>query len=60
MEKEEAVSGYYYLNMPNYPVIKDKPNNLLILSIGFVFGLLISILYVVVKLALSKIILRRK
>lgn len=42
VEKEGAVSGYYYLSEPDYPVIKDKPQKGLIIVIGFIIGLMIS------------------
>ena len=59
VEKEGAVSGYYYLSEPDYPVIKDKPNKMLISLIGFILGLLVSILYIVLKNFLNDIILRK-
>ena len=42
VEKESAVSGYYYLSEPDYPVTKDKPKKGLIIVIGFVIGLIFS------------------
>ena len=52
VEKESAVSGYDYLSSPDYPVVKDKPNKILISLIGFILGLLVSILYIVLKVFL--------
>ena len=60
VEKEGAVSAYYYLSSPDYPVVKDKPNKMLISLVGFILGLLVSILYIVLKVFLNDIILRRK
>lgn len=60
VEKESAVSGYDYLSSPDYPVVKDKPNKMLISLIGFILGLLVSILYIVLKVFFNDIILRRK
>ena len=59
VEKEGAVSGYYYLSSPDYPVVKDKPNKILISLIGFILGILVSILYIVLKIFLNDIILRK-
>ena len=42
VEKEGAVSGYYYLSEPDYPVTKDKPKKGLIIVIGFIIGLVFS------------------
>ena len=46
VEKEGAVSGYYYLSEPDYPVIKDKPQKGLIIVIGFIIGLIISSFFI--------------
>lgn len=42
MELVENVKAYYYLSPPDYPVVKDKPKNALILAIGFIIGMLLS------------------
>ena len=42
VEKEGSVSGYYYLSEPDYPVVRDKPNKLMILSIAFCLGIFLS------------------
>ena len=42
VEKEGAVSGYYYLSEPDYPANKDKPKKGLIIVIGFIIGLIFS------------------
>ena len=47
VEKEGAVSGYYYLNEPDYPVTKDKPKKLLLLLVGFFIGLFISVIFII-------------
>ena len=47
VEKEGAVSGYYYLSSPDYPVIKDKPKSALIVAIGFIVGLIISLIFII-------------
>ena len=59
LEKEVNTSAYYYLSLPDYPVVKDKPNKMLISLIGFILGLLVSILYIVLKKFLNDIILRK-
>ena len=46
VEKEGAVSGYYYLSEPDYPVIKDKPQKGLIIVIGFIIGLIVSSFFI--------------
>ncbi len=47
--KEGAVSGYYYLSEPDYPVIKDKPKTLLIILAAFLVGFILSILFILTK-----------
>lgn len=37
-----AVKSYYYLSSPDYPVMRDKPNKLMILSIAFCLGIFLS------------------
>ena len=54
VEKEGAVSGYYYLNSPDYPVVKDKPKRLIILAIGFILGVIISSLIILIRRYLTK------
>ena len=49
VEKEGAVSGYYYLSLPDYPVIKDKPKTLLIILAAFLIGFILSILFILTK-----------
>ena len=49
VEKEGAVSGYYYLSLPDYPVIKDKPKTLLIILAAFLIGFISSILFILTK-----------
>ena len=36
------VKSYYYLSSPDYPVVRDKPNKLMILSIAFCLGIVLS------------------
>ena len=36
------VKSYYYLSSPDYPVMRDKPNKLMILSIAFCLGIFLS------------------
>ncbi|OOF77654.1 chain-length determining protein [Rodentibacter caecimuris] len=38
--------AYYYLNSPDYPVVKDKPKKVLILVIGLIIGLILSTLVI--------------
>ncbi|WP_143530843.1 LPS O-antigen chain length determinant protein WzzB [Rodentibacter myodis] len=47
--KEVKASTFSYQASPSYPVSKDKPNKMLILIIGFIFGILISIFFVLVQ-----------
>lgn len=54
VEKESIVSGYYYLNSPDYPVVKDKPKRLIILAIGFILGVIISSLIILIRRYLTK------
>ena len=49
VEKEVGGSGYYYLSMPDYPVIKDKPKTLLIILAAFLVGFIFSILFILTK-----------
>ena len=58
--KQAKANAFSYQASPDYPVVKDKPKKMLIISIGFVLGLLISILYIIVRLTLTNIILTRK
>ena len=54
VEKEGAVSGYYYLSEPDYPVIKDKPQKGLIIVIGFIIGLIVSSFFYFIRFIDSK------
>ena len=58
--KQAKANAFSYQASPNYPVVKDKPKKMLIISTGFILGLLISILYIIVRLTLTNIILTRK
>ena len=50
VEREEAaISSYYYLSMPDYPVIKDKPKTLLIILAAFLVGFILSVLFILTK-----------
>lgn len=40
------VKSYYYLSSPDYPITKDKPKRLLLIMIGFILGLILSSLSV--------------
>ena len=53
VEKEGAISGYYYLSEPDYPVIKDKPQKGLIIAIGFIIGLMISSFFILLGLLIQ-------
>ena len=44
LDSVENVKAYYYLSSPDYPVVKDKPKKALILAIGFIIGLIISLI----------------
>ena len=54
VEKEGAVSGYYYLNEPDYPATKDKPKKMLFLLAGFFIGLFISVIFIVLSNLLKR------
>ena len=49
VEKEGAVSGYYYLSEPDYPVQRDWPKRLILLIVGFVFGVVLSSLIILAR-----------
>ena len=49
VEKEGAVSGYYYLSEPNYPVQRDWPKRLILLIAGFIFGVVLSSLIILAR-----------
>lgn len=49
VEKEGAVRGYYYLSEPDYPVQRDWPKRLILLILGFVFGMVFSSLVILAK-----------
>ena len=49
VEKEGAVSGYYYLSEPDYPVQRDWPKRLILLIVGFVFGIVLSSLIILAR-----------
>ena len=49
VEKEATVSGYYYLSEPDYPVQRDWPKRLILLILGFVFGMVFSSLVILAK-----------
>ena len=42
LESVQEVKAYHYLSSPDYPVVKDKPKRLIILVIGFILGVIIS------------------
>ena len=46
VEKEGAVRGYYYLSSPDYPVQRDWPKRLILLVVGFIFGVVLSSLII--------------
>ena len=49
VEKEGAVSGYYYLSKPDYPVQRDWPKRLILLIVGFFFGVVLSSLIILAR-----------
>ena len=49
VEKEGAVSGYYYLSEPDYPVQRDWPKRLILLIAGAFLGSVLGCLVVLVK-----------
>lgn len=46
LDSVENVKAYYYLSSPDYPVVKDKPKKALILAIGFIIGMVLSTLVI--------------
>lgn len=49
VEKEGAVRGYYYLSEPDYPVQRDWPKRLILLIVGFIFGVVLSSLIILAR-----------
>ena len=43
------VKSYYYLSSPDYPVQRDWPKRLILLIVGFVFGVVLSSLIILVR-----------
>lgn len=54
-EGKLETDAYTYLSSPDYPVVKDKPKRLLIIFIGFIFGLVLSIILIIVRYALFNV-----
>ena len=54
VEKEGAVSGYYYLSVPDYPVVKDNGRKLPILLGGLIIGGIFGIFLVILNLLIRK------
>lgn len=54
VEKEGAVSGYYYLSEPDYPVQRDWPKRLILLVAGAFLGSLIGCLIVLIRSFLER------
>lgn len=54
-EVKLETDAYTYLSSPDYPVVKDKPKRLLIIFIGFIFGLVLSIILIIVRYALFNV-----
>ena len=40
------VKSYYYLSSPDYPVQRDWPKRLILLIVGFIFGVVLSSLII--------------
>ena len=49
LDSVENVKAYYYLSSPDYPVVKDKPKRLIILVIGFILGVIISSIIILIR-----------
>ena len=49
LDSVENVKAYYYLISPDYPVVKDKPKRLIILVIGFILGVIISSIIILIR-----------
>lgn len=47
--KTVTAEAYSYISSPDYPVVKDKPKRLLIIILGFLVGLVLSIIAVMIK-----------
>lgn len=43
------VKSYYYLSSPDYPVQRDWPKRLILLIVGFVFGIVLSSLVILAR-----------
>ncbi|WP_318443424.1 Wzz/FepE/Etk N-terminal domain-containing protein [Photobacterium leiognathi] len=48
----DSFQSVRYLKKPNYPTFRDKPNRVLIVFVGFVFGWMIAIAAILFKLAI--------
>ena len=49
LESIENVKAYYYLSSPDYPVQRDWPKRLILLIVGFVCGVVLSSLIILVR-----------
>ena len=54
VEREDDISGYYYLSAPDYPVVKDNGRKLPILLGGLIIGGIFGIFLVVVNILIRK------
>lgn len=58
--KEAKANAFSYQASPDYPVVKDKPNKILIFLLGFIIGGLVSILFILSKFFINRIIILRR
>nr|BAA94394.1 Wzz homolog [Aggregatibacter actinomycetemcomitans] len=51
--KQVKANAFSYQASPDYPVVRDKPKKLLILSIGFILGLILGSIYILFRKLVS-------
>ena len=49
LDSVENVKAYHYLSSPDYPVQRDWPKRLILLIVGFVFGVVLSSLIILAR-----------
>ena len=52
--KEVKANAFRYQASPDYPVVKDKPKRIIILSIGFILGMIISSAIILIRKQITK------
>ncbi len=52
--KQVKANTFRYQASPDYPVVKDKPKRIIILSIGFILGMIISSAIILIRKQITK------